>query len=253
MNDDDNLTYDAIADQAAEQATDAATTDDVTAPFDADGTTSADDMATVDMEEEAIPAADVAAVDAATNDVAEAEPLDGAVVGDESATGEAVVEDTGVSEAPEGMEMPESAEASAAPESAEAPAPLVDQATIIERVADLLTGVFYLATEEGDQPRVRPFDSAVVENNTIYMATSRVKPVYAQLAANPKVELFAMNEDGTLRVAGVATENTDAALTKMVLEKAGKYTGDENLVVFGVSGVTGEITGADGKPVDVTL
>lgn len=62
--------------------------------------------------------------------------------------------------------------------------------------------VFYLATVEGDQPRVRPFGALDFFEGKLYTQTGKVKNVSKQIQANPKVELCAFNEGRWLRVTG---------------------------------------------------
>lgn len=57
-------------------------------------------------------------------------------------------------------------------------------------------GVYYLATVEGDQPRVRPFGTYDLFDGKLYIQTGKIKNVASQLKANPKVELTAMSADG---------------------------------------------------------
>jgi len=63
-------------------------------------------------------------------------------------------------------------------------------------------GTYYLATVEGDQPRVRPFGTVAVFEGRLYIQTGKVKPVSHQIQANPKVELCAFSEGAWIRVAG---------------------------------------------------
>ena len=64
----------------------------------------------------------------------------------------------------------------------------------MERVCQFLkdAGVYYLATVENDQPRVRPFGTAHIFEGRLYIQTGKVKPVSRQLAANPKAEISAL-------------------------------------------------------------
>jgi uncharacterized pyridoxamine 5'-phosphate oxidase family protein len=57
-------------------------------------------------------------------------------------------------------------------------------------------GVFYIATADGDQPRVRPFGAINEFDGKIYIITSNEKDVYKQMQKNPKVEISAMNKEG---------------------------------------------------------
>ena len=53
-------------------------------------------------------------------------------------------------------------------------------------------GVFYLATTEGDQPRVRPFGAIDIFEDKFYFQTGKIKEVYKQLVKNPKIEISAI-------------------------------------------------------------
>ena len=63
----------------------------------------------------------------------------------------------------------------------------------MERVCRFLkdAGVYYLATVEGDQPRVRPFGTAHIFEGKLYIQTGKIKPCSKQILANPKVEISA--------------------------------------------------------------
>ncbi len=61
---------------------------------------------------------------------------------------------------------------------------------------------YYLATVEGDQPRVRPFGTAHIFEGKLYIQTGKVKDVSKQLHANPKAEICAFRNGTWLRVAG---------------------------------------------------
>ena len=61
---------------------------------------------------------------------------------------------------------------------------------------------YYLATVEGDQPRVRPFGTVHLFEGRLYIQTGNSKSVAKQIEANPKVELCAMKGDEWIRVAG---------------------------------------------------
>ncbi|MBR3764675.1 MAG: pyridoxamine 5'-phosphate oxidase family protein [Clostridia bacterium] len=73
----------------------------------------------------------------------------------------------------------------------------------MKRVHDFLkeAGAYYLATVEGDQPRVRPFGTIHLFEGKLYIQTGRVKPCAQQLARNPKAEICAFHNGTWLRVA----------------------------------------------------
>ena len=63
-------------------------------------------------------------------------------------------------------------------------------------------GTYYLATMEGDQPRVRPFGTADLFEDRLYIQTGKSKSVSRQIQANPKVEICAFADGTWLRIAG---------------------------------------------------
>ena len=91
----------------------------------------------------------------------------------------------------------------------------------IERVCKFLddTGTYYLATVEGDQPRVRPFGTALVFEGKLYIQTGKVKNISKQLAANPKAEICALDGGKWLRVAGELINDDRIAPKAAMLEK----------------------------------
>ena len=68
-------------------------------------------------------------------------------------------------------------------------------------------GTYYLATVEGDQPRVRPFGTIDLFEGKLYLQTGKVKNVSKQIMANPKVELCAFDGKQWLRVAATLVED----------------------------------------------
>ena len=99
-------------------------------------------------------------------------------------------------------------------------------------IVEALAGVFYLATAEDDQPHVRPFDKAAEVGGNIYIGTSRTKKVFSQIAQNPKVEVFAMNDFGATRFMAEAYEEEDEGTAKKAFEAMGKPFDAENSVAL---------------------
>ncbi len=91
----------------------------------------------------------------------------------------------------------------------------------IEKVCQFLdeAGTYYLATAEGDQPRVRPFGTALLYRGRLYIQTGKVKNVSKQIAANPKVELCAFKDGRWLRLAGELVNDDDRAAKAAMLDK----------------------------------
>lgn len=61
-------------------------------------------------------------------------------------------------------------------------------------------GTFYLATNEADQPRVRPFGAICKFEEKLYIITNNKKNVYRQMMSNPKIEISGMNKGTWIRV-----------------------------------------------------
>lgn len=80
---------------------------------------------------------------------------------------------------------------------------------IMERIINFLkeADTYYLATIEGDQPRVRPFGTAHLFEGKLYIQTGKVKDVSTQIHANPKVEICAYKNGEWLRIAGELVED----------------------------------------------
>lgn len=93
----------------------------------------------------------------------------------------------------------------------------------IEKVLEFLdkTQTYYLATVEGDQPRVRPFGTALIYGGKLYIQTGKIKPVSKQLSANPKAEICAFDgSTGTwLRVSGELINDDSRDVKVAMLEK----------------------------------
>ena len=79
----------------------------------------------------------------------------------------------------------------------------------MERVVKFLkdAGTYYLATVDGNQPRVRPFGTAHIFEGKLYIQTGKSKNVSKQLHANPKAEICAFKDGVWLRVAGELIED----------------------------------------------
>ena len=93
--------------------------------------------------------------------------------------------------------------------------------TNIERVCQFLdeAQTYYLATVEGDQPRVRPFGTALIYDGRLYIQTGKVKPVSKQLAVNPKAEICAFKGGKWIRIAGELINDDNRDVMVAMLEK----------------------------------
>ena len=80
--------------------------------------------------------------------------------------------------------------------------------------------VFYLATDDNGQPRVRPFGFHMIFNDKFYMVTALPKKVCKQMEKNPKIEFCSMAPDTHfVRVSGeVVFDNDNMDAKKKVFE-----------------------------------
>ena len=90
----------------------------------------------------------------------------------------------------------------------------------MKRVYDFLkkAEVYYLATVEGDQPRVRPFGTVNIFEDRLYIQTGKRKPVSRQLAKNPKAELCAFADGAWLRVSCELVEDDRTEARRAMLD-----------------------------------
>jgi uncharacterized pyridoxamine 5'-phosphate oxidase family protein len=109
-------------------------------------------------------------------------------------------------------------------------------------------GSYFIATTEGDQPRVRPFSSWFLYQGKLYIQTGRSKNVGKQILANPKIEICAYDGKGAwIRITAVAEEDgrveaQQYALDQMPELKDMYKAGDGNTAVFYLKDATAVYT-----------
>jgi uncharacterized pyridoxamine 5'-phosphate oxidase family protein len=79
-------------------------------------------------------------------------------------------------------------------------------------------GTYFLATTEGDQPRVRPFGTYLIFEGKLYIQTGKVKSVSKQIKKNPKIEICAFSGDTWVRIAATAIEDDRLAPKQAMLD-----------------------------------
>ncbi len=93
-------------------------------------------------------------------------------------------------------------------------------------------GTYYLATVEGDQPRVRPFGTIHCFEDKLYIQTGKIKEVSKQIGVNPKVEICAFQNGAWLRVACTLVEDDRYEVKQSLLDEypslQGAYKADDN-------------------------
>ncbi len=120
------------------------------------------------------------------------------------------------------------------------------------------SGTYYLATAEGDQPRVRPFGTAHIFEDKLYIQTGRSKPVSHQIAANPKVEICAFTGGQWLRIAATLVDDPRIEAEQSMMDAypqlAGRYAaGDGNTQVLYLKDATATFSSFTGEPRVVTF
>jgi len=130
----------------------------------------------------------------------------------------------------------------------------------MEKVYEFLkgAGTYYLATVEGDQPRVRPFGTVNVFEGKLYIQTGKIKPCSKQLAANPKAEICAFAGGKWIRVAGELIEDDRFEAKKSMLDAypnlRGSYSEDDgNTQVLYFKNATATISSFAGEPEVITF
>ena len=78
-------------------------------------------------------------------------------------------------------------------------------------------GTYYLATVDGDQPRVRPFGTIDIFEGKLYIQTGKGKDVFKQ-ANGAKVELSCFDGERWLRLAGTLVDDDNVAAKKRMLD-----------------------------------
>ena len=129
-----------------------------------------------------------------------------------------------------------------------------------QRVCKFLkeAGVYYLATVEGDQPRVRPFGTAHIFEGRLYIQTGKVKPTSRQLLANPKAEVSAFHNGTWIRLTGELIEDDRVEARKSMLDAYPNLRGmynenDGNTQVFYFRNASATFSSFTAAPETVTF
>ena len=130
----------------------------------------------------------------------------------------------------------------------------------MDRVVKFLkeAGTYYLATVDGDQPRVRPFGTVNVFEGKLYIQTGKKKDVSKQIHANPKVEICAFKDGVWLRVAGELASDDRREAKVSMLEAypslQGMYSADDdNTEVLYFKSAVATFSSFTGAPETVTF
>ena len=80
-------------------------------------------------------------------------------------------------------------------------------------------GVYFLATTDNDQPRVRPFGTIEIFEDRLYIQTGKSKSVSKQIEKNPKVEICGYKDGRWIRVTGKLVRDDRIEAKKDMLDK----------------------------------
>lgn len=118
-------------------------------------------------------------------------------------------------------------------------------------------GTYYLATVDGDQPRVRPFGTVNIFEDKLYIQTGKGKAVANQIAKNPKVEICAMKGAEWLRVDATLVEDDRVEAQESMLNSYPnlrtmyKSGPDGNTVVYYLKDATATISSFSHAPIEI--
>lgn len=131
----------------------------------------------------------------------------------------------------------------------------------MSRIQDFLkeTGVFFLATAEGDKPHIRPLGLSLEEDGKILFGVGDFKNVYKQLKSNPLTEIVACKPDGKwLRLSGEAVFETDEKYEQLALDLMPELRGVYNeesgkrLAMFHLENATAVMSDIMGNAEDIS-
>ncbi|GAP72491.1 hypothetical protein SAMD00024442_33_13 [Candidatus Symbiothrix dinenymphae] len=131
----------------------------------------------------------------------------------------------------------------------------------MQEVNDFLKscGTYFLATTDGDQPRVRPFGTINIFDNKLYIQTGKVKKVAKQIAKNPKIEICAYDgKSQWIRIQAVAVaderrEAKESMLNAYPSLKSMYSADDDNTLLLSLTQVTATIEQFGGEPKVLTF
>lgn len=81
------------------------------------------------------------------------------------------------------------------------------------------SGMYFIATVDGDKPKVRPFGTSEIFENHLYIQTGKKKDVFKQIVSNNNVEICAFNKDKWIRISGNLILDDRLEAKKYMLDK----------------------------------
>lgn len=128
----------------------------------------------------------------------------------------------------------------------------------MQRVNDFLKkcGTYYLATVDGNSPKVRPFGTIHIFEGKLYFQTGKKKAVSKELHTNPQFEICAFNGESWIRLSGKAVEDDRTEARKSMLDaypelRAMYHEDDGNTEVFCIEGGKATISSFTAAPIEI--
>jgi uncharacterized pyridoxamine 5'-phosphate oxidase family protein len=125
----------------------------------------------------------------------------------------------------------------------------------MQEVYDFLKkcGTYYLATIDGDQPQVRPFGTAHIFENKLYIQTGKKKAVSKQMQKNPKIAICSMKDDQWIRIQAEVVEDDRVEAKQSMLDaypnlKSIYSATDDNNQVLYLKNATATISSFSSEP-----
>jgi uncharacterized pyridoxamine 5'-phosphate oxidase family protein len=115
-------------------------------------------------------------------------------------------------------------------------------------------GIYYLATVDNGQPRVRPFGTAEIFEDKLYIQTGKSKDVYKQIIANSNIEICAFKDGRWIRINGELVPDDRVEAKKDMLDKNSNLRNmydehDDNTIVLYLKNATSTIYSFTEEPV----
>ncbi len=116
------------------------------------------------------------------------------------------------------------------------------------------SGTYFLATMEGEKPRVRPFGTVHIFEGKLYIQTGKIKKVSKQMHANPNIEISAFTGDKWIRLEATAVEDERLEAQQSMLNEYPSLqnmykAGDGNTEVWYLKDATARIISLGGEVV----
>jgi uncharacterized pyridoxamine 5'-phosphate oxidase family protein len=125
----------------------------------------------------------------------------------------------------------------------------------MQEVYDFLKkcGTYYLATIDGDQPQVRPFGTAHIFENKLYIQTGKKKAVSKQMQKNPKIAICSVKDDQWIRIQAEVVEDDRVEAKQSMLDaypnlKSIYSATDDNNQVLYLKNATATISSFSSEP-----